>query len=394
MLKIHINGIVQGVGFRPFIYKLAHQLKVKGYVLNSTAGVEIAAQADSAVLEEFLVRIKRDLPPGALINDMKADTIADREFSNFTIKQSTTDSGTTLISPDLAICCDCLRELRDQTDHRFDYSFINCTNCGPRYSIVDSLPYDRPRTSMRTFPLCSYCLEEYKDPMNRRFHAQPVACSDCGPELQLLDADLVPVTGDPLKKTISLLKEGKIVAIKGIGGFHIACDATNESAVNELRTRKGRPHKPFAVMCYPEAVQQLVEVDETQLKMLRSPAAPILILKKQVDNPLAVSTSPMNPHLGVLFPYTPHHFQIITKQLPYLIMTSGNVNNEPIAADENELQGISDYFLTHNRPILNRCDDSIILPAGYDKIMLRRSRVQRYYVQPLQQLYEHGDAGS
>jgi len=374
MLIIHINGIVQGVGFRPFIYKLAHEMKIKGYVLNSTAGVEITALADPDILKQFINRIKVENPPGAQINNLTYTQSPDKNYSDFTIKKSRNENGTTLISPDLAVCKDCLREMYDPADHRAAYPFINCTNCGPRYSIIRSLPYDRPKTSMQNFPLCDFCRKEYLDPLDRRFHAQPVACDTCGPQLSFLDRKLQPVSGDPVGNAILQLKSGNIIGIKGIGGFHIACDARNDAAVKLLRRKKNRPYKPFAVMCFAEMINQLVHVSGDQLKILHTPAAPIMILKKKIDHPLSTSVSPMNPNLGIFFPYAPHHYQILSKELPYLIMTSGNINNEPIAAEERELEGICDYFLTHNRPILNRCDDSILMPVYQDNIIIRRSR--------------------
>jgi len=374
MIKININGIVQGVGFRPFIFKLAHEMKIKGYVLNSTAGVEIIALADMDILRKFMIRIETENPPGAQIDNLTYRQIPYKIFKDFTIRKSKEESGTTLISPDLAICEDCLREMKDPTDHRSGYPFINCTNCGPRYTIIKSLPYDRPKTSMHSFPLCDFCKKEYLDPLNRRFHAQPVACFTCGPQLSFLDKDLLNLPGDPVENTIQHLRSGAIIGIKGIGGFHIACDASNTEAINLLRKRKDRPYKPFAVMCHPEMIHQLVHVNEEQLSTLNSPIAPIVILKKKSEHPLSSSVSPLNPNLGILFPYAPHHFQIISQELPYLIMTSGNINNEPIAAEEHELKGICDYFLTHNRPILNRCDDSILLPTEKNNIIIRRSR--------------------
>jgi len=374
MLRININGIVQGVGFRPFIYKLAHDMMIRGYVLNSTAGVEIIAQAKPEILEKFIYRIKNEHPPGAFINDLRSIQLPDKKLDKFIIKKSKDSNGTTLISPDLAICKDCINEMFDPGDHRFNYPFINCTNCGPRYTIIHSLPYDRPNTSMQSFPLCNYCHKEYIDPLNRRFHAQPVACDTCGPQLFFLNKKLQLLAGDPIKNTISHLKNGKIIGIKGIGGFHLACDATNETAVKLLRERKNRAYKPFAVMCYPDKVHQLVYISNNQFNTLQSSAAPIMILRKKSDHPLADSTSPLNPNLGIFFPYAPHHFQIISKDLPFLVMTSGNIFNEPIAADESELGGICDYILTHNRPILNRCDDSILLPSDQGNVIIRRSR--------------------
>lgn len=374
MLKIRLNGVVQGVGFRPFIYRLARQLALKGWILNSSSGVEIAAQGTATALESFLARIPRELPPGARIQEMQVREEPDEYFRDFSIRSSRDSEGSTLVSPDLAICADCTRELFNHPDHRYRYPFINCTNCGPRYTIIENLPYDRPRTSMQFFPLCDFCGSEYLDPLNRRFHAQPVACADCGPQLALLDNNLNPVAGEPIAKTAALLKAGKIVAIKGIGGFHLACDPLQPEVVVKLRQLKNRPHKPFAVMCRPELAGELVRMTQEHIRTLSSPQAPILILPKQDIFPLAEEVAPGNPNLGIFFPYAPHHLLLMAEDIPWLIMTSGNLNNEPVAAEEHELQGLCDYFLSHNRPILNRCDDSVLLPTATGDIFLRRSR--------------------
>lgn len=374
MIFLKINGIVQGVGFRPFIYKLAIEESLKGYVLNNTSGVEIKAEGDERSIKRFLKRIKAELPPAALIETWTIETRKDCGFKEFEIRLSSESAGSTLISPDLAVCEDCLAEMSDPIARRYQYAFINCTNCGPRYSIIESTPYDRPATSMKSFTMCSYCSSQYSDPANRRFHAQPIACPSCGPQLILLDNDLQIFDGDPIIKTIEAIKSGRIVGIKGIGGFHLACDATNERAVAELRNRKNRPDKPFAVMADMEHLQEIVESTPDQQKLLKSPIAPILILKKKAKSPLAENVAPNNPNIGVFLPYAPHHFQIVNKKLPFLIMTSGNLSDEPIAREEGDLKNICDYYLTHNRPIRNRCDDSIILPLKKNMVILRRSR--------------------
>ncbi len=395
MFRIKINGIVQGVGFRPFVYKTAIELGLKGYVLNSTSGVEIEACGAEKNLELFIEKIKKEHPPAAYIKEFYAEEKEDVPYTKFIIKQSQNRKGSTQISPDLAVCKDCVRELFDESDPRFNYAFINCTNCGPRYSIIENTPYDRPVTSMKDFEMCDYCNGEYTDPLNRRFHAQPIACLTCGPQLIFLDKDFGEITGDPIANTIKFLKEGKIIGIKGIGGFHIACDATNEQTVSELRKRKDRPHKPFALMCHPEIISEVVEINEEQYELLKSPAAPIVILTKK-DNALvpirqlpdgntnhsqagawervATNVAPQNPNLGVFLPYTPIHHQILSNELPYLIMTSGNFQDEPIAAEEKELSGLCDFYLTHNRPILNRSDDSVIRASKPQNVMIRRSR--------------------
>lgn len=373
MYKIRVNGVVQGVGFRPFIYKLATQEHLKGFVLNNTGGVEIEVEGEKPALENFIKRIHDELPPAARITSFEIEEAKTENFEKFEIKFSSKTTGSTLISPDLAVCADCLKEFNNPADPRFQYAFINCTNCGPRYSIIEDTPYDRPLTSMKDFKMCSYCEGEYKDPLNRRFHAQPVACPTCGPQLQFLDNDLKPLKGDPIQNTIKALQEGKIIGIKGIGGFHIAVDATNYKAVEDLRERKNRPDKPFAVMLDENHLEEIVHVTSEQMKVLKSSSAPILILPKK-QNKLASNVAPQNPNVGVFLPYAPHHFQFVNDQMPFVIMTSGNNRNEPINNDEKNLQELCDFFLTHNRPILNRSDDSIILPSKQQNIMIRRSR--------------------
>ncbi len=374
MLRIKINGIVQGVGFRPFVYKTAIELDLKGYVLNSTSGVEIEACGLEKNLELFVERIKNEHPSAAFIREFHIEEKEDVLHTEFSIQQSQNRKGSTQISPDLAVCEDCAKELFDESDPRFNYAFINCTNCGPRYSIIENTPYDRPVTSMKDFGMCDLCNDEYTDPLNRRFHAQPIACPICGPQLKFLDKNFEEITGDPIVNTIKFLKEGKIIGIKGIGGFHIACDATNEKTVTELRKRKDRPHKPFAVMCYPEKISEVVEINEEQYELLKSPAAPIVILLKKESIPIQNNVAPQNPNLGVFLPYAPVHYQILSNEIPYLIMTSGNFHDEPIAAEEKELNGLCDFFLTHDRPILNRSDDSVIRVSKPQNVMMRRSR--------------------
>jgi len=378
MYSIKINGIVQGVGFRPFIYKLAGQFDLKGYVLNSNQGVEIEVEGTNRNLELFIESIKKHHPVAASIDRFNLEIYPDIGHKVFEIRPSSKQTGSTFISPDLRICNDCISEFEAPENKRYNYPFINCTNCGPRYSIIEKTPYDRPLTSMKDFTMCSFCRNEYENPSDRRFHAQPIACPDCGPELSFLDGKLQTISGDPIKNCLNALKKGKIVGIKGIGGFHIACDATNEAAVLDLRNRKNRPAKPFAVMCNSDYLGRIVKYREAQLQILTSPQAPILLLPKVKTSPIADSVAPQNSNLGVFLPYAPHQILLFnsiefTNQL-YLVMTSGNVNDEPIAKNEQDLSGLCDYYLTHNRPILNRCDDSVILPSSVDTIILRRSR--------------------
>jgi hydrogenase maturation protein HypF len=386
MIRIRINGIVQGVGFRPFVYNLAHKLEIKGYVLNSNEGVEIAAEGNEENLKGFISKLQEDTPPAALIDRFEVHSFPDNGFTAFEIRRSLNEEGKTFISPDLAVCPDCIREMNDPDDKRYEYPFINCTNCGPRYSIIENTPYDRPATSMADFELCDFCRSEYEDPADRRFHAQPVACPLCGPELSFLDGSLKKIEGNPIDNSLKMLLAGKIVGIKGIGGFHIACDATNEESVAELRKRKKRPAKPFAIMTTPENVRKIVDCSDNLFQLLLSPSAPVVLLPKLNNIPIARSVAPLNPNIGLFLPYAPHHYQIFkTKSELFLVMTSGNISDEPLATDEKELLmlqdkdannrgGICDFYLTHNRRILNRNDDSVILPASGSNIMIRRSR--------------------
>ncbi|MEA1973480.1 MAG: carbamoyltransferase HypF, partial [Candidatus Cloacimonadota bacterium] len=291
-------------------------------------------------------------------------------YDDFTIKKSHNEKGTTLISPDLATCADCISELNDSADPRFSYPFINCTNCGPRYSIIKNIPYDRPFTSMKDFKMCDFCKDEYTNPLNRRFHAQPVACKECGPDLYLLDEHLNNIECDPIPKTIELLKQGKIIGVKGIGGFHIAVDADNIQAIKELRKRKNRPEKPFAIMCKPKHISEIAEASEDEIVLLSSPIAPIVILKKRMIFP---EIAPNNPTIGIFFPYAPLHHLLMQNDFNYLLMTSANQHNSPIASSEKDIKGLCDYFLCHNREIVHRNDDSVILPS-IKSIIIRRSR--------------------
>lgn len=374
MLKIKINGIVQGVGFRPFVFILAKKLHLKGFTLNSNDGLEIEVQGRRDNLQKFIDLLKKTAPPAAKIESFQVKTLPNKGYTDFEIRKSSRNRGLTFIAPDLAVCQDCVREFYDPGDYRYQYPFINCTNCGPRYSIIEKTPYDRPVTTMNEFEMCEYCRKEYENPYSRRFHAQPIACQNCGPKLTFLDKSLQELPGRPIDLCREALKSGKIVGIKGIGGFHIACDATNEMAVGELRKRKNRPHKPFAVMCRVKDVRAIVKCSDSQMKLLKSVKAPIVIIPKNKQSAISGMTAPFNPNLGVFAPYTPLHYQLFNESLLYLIMTSGNINDEPIAVNESELTGLCDCFLTHNRQILNRCDDSVIRPVNNFYINLRRAR--------------------
>ncbi len=303
-VKISITGIVQGVGFRPFVYNLARSMGMKGYVLNSSNGVTIDVEGQQ--IDAFIERMLSSPPALARIKEVDFVVLPSCEYKDFIIKESLDDEGITLISPDVCICGDCLNEIFDSRDRRHRYPFTNCTNCGPRYTIIKDIPYDREKTTMAPFIMCPECEREYHDPKNRRFHAQPNACSTCGPhvELNIKNEDLkVYENEEPIKATIEILKQGYIVAIKGIGGFHLCCDATNEYAVGRLRQRKRKSNKPFAIMAPDiKSIREFCIVDETEEKVLLSPEMPILLLEKLKDSAIAPSVSPNNRRHGVMLP--------------------------------------------------------------------------------------------
>ncbi len=378
--RIHVNGIVQGVGFRPFIYRIAKQCNLKGYVNNNSDGVLIEVQGTRKSLKLFDALIRNEAPPLSKITNIQIIDIPlanDKKFK--IIETESKENASTFISPDVCVCEDCLNELNDPNDRRFNYPFINCTNCGPRYTIVERIPYDRPFTSMRIFPMCSACEKEYLDPEDRRFHAQPNACPDCGPQLSLHDCQGHKVTvDDPVSKTAQILRDGKIVAIRGLGGFHLAVDAFNENAVDELRSRKGRQGKPFALMA-PEigAIKKYCQVSKAEMKALNHHTRPIVLLHARGDLAILDSIAPGNNYLGFMLPYTPLHYLLMEK-FDALVMTSANFTDEPIAIKNEEalerLETIADYFLFHDREILQRCDDSIIRVVDNIPRVIRRSR--------------------
>jgi hydrogenase maturation protein HypF len=379
--QIRVKGIVQGVGFRPYIYQLAGRYKLCGHVANTASGVHIHVEGPLPDITAFLVGIPTEAPPLAQITDIKAVDVQTEGLQTFTIISSREDSAkSALISPDVAICDDCLREMLSPQDRRFRYPFINCTNCGPRYTIIDDIPYDRPQTSMKDFRMCALCQAEYDNPDNRRFHAQPNACPVCGPQLQLLDGSGQPInTTDPISTVVARLKQGRIVAIKGLGGFHLAVDAENEQAVVRLRRRKHREEKPLALMAYDtDHVRRFAHLDDEEMAVLSSPPRPILLLAKQTGHPLAPSVAPGNRYFGVMLPYAPLHYLILEKDFTALVMTSANLSEEPIAIANDEavqrLRGIADDFLVHNRDINLRCDDSIVRKTAGATRFLRRSR--------------------
>jgi len=379
---VDVTGIVQGVGFRPFVYRLANACGLSGFIANSPAGVSIEVEGPADRVEEFLERLPKEIPPLAKVTSLSLRDARAQGGDSFRIVSSHLgEPPKALISPDVAVCEDCLREMGNPRDRRFRYPFINCTNCGPRFTILRDIPYDRSRTSMAAFLMCAACQAEYDDPTNRRFHAQPNACWDCGPQVQLLSAtgermDVV----EPIRETSRLLQQGKIVAVKGLGGFHLACDAKNEAAVDLLRERKRRVEKPFAIMVRRvEDVAHLCTLDQLSRKLLLSRERPIVLLPRKPEAGLASGVAPRNRFLGVFLPYAPlHHLLFSSGKFEALVMTSGNLREEPIAIDNVEalerLRTIADAFLVHDRDILRRCDDSVVRVSAGQTQMLRRSR--------------------
>jgi hydrogenase maturation protein HypF len=379
--KVYIEGIVQGVGFRPFIFKLANELGLKGYIYNDTNGVYIEIEGEESLIDEFIKLIPEKAPPLALVERILTEDTQVKGYSEFFIEKSKGgEEKFVLISPDVSTCDDCLRELFDPSDRRYRYPFINCTNCGPRFTIIVDVPYDRPKTTMAVFKMCQECEREYHDPSNRRFHAQPNACPVCGPSLKLFDNNLKEICcDDPIKEVAEILKDGFIVAIKGLGGYHLACDALNDEAVSELRRRKMRIEKPFAIMI-PDVdwLDKICDYNEVELKLLTSIQRPIVLIRKKRNCPIAYEVAPRNSYLGVMLPYTPlHHLLMREINLP-LVMTSGNLTEEPIAYKDDDaferLGKIADFFLVHNREIHMRCDDSVSAVIAGKPVVLRRSR--------------------
>jgi hydrogenase maturation protein HypF len=386
-LKITVQGRVQGVGFRPTVYRYALERNLAGWVTNTSSGVIIEIEGKKEEVEDFIKILESSPPPMADITDFSSISIPLKNEAGFRILASTQkDTARTQISPDIATCKDCRKELLDPFDRRFQYPFINCTNCGPRFTIVKNIPYDRDKTTMKEFIMCPECRKEYEDPLDRRFHAQPQACPDCGPQVKLVASGINEnITGEEaISECINLLKTGRIGAIKGLGGFHLSCDATNDDAVMKLRRRKFRYDKPFALMVRDlETIKKYAYVSNEELNLLTSPESPITLLKKK-KNPAAPAisenTAPGNSFLGFMLPYTPLHILLFSGKISILVMTSGNVSGEPIAYENEEamerLGKIADFFLIHNRKIQTRCDDSVIriFPYTGTKLPLRRSR--------------------
>jgi len=380
--QIEVAGIVQGVGFRPYVYRLATERHLVGNISNTTCGVTIEVQGPNDSVEDFVERLPVEAPPLSRITDVKIQQVPCNGESEFRILASRGGEAVhTLISPDVATCPYCLREMLDPKDRRFRYPFINCTNCGPRFTIVHDIPYDRPRTSMSVFPMCTVCQKEYDDPRDRRFHAQPNACWSCGPRVELWDRKGRRIAvRDPVAEAAAGLHAGMVVAVKGLGGFHLAADATSVAAVMLLRERKRRVEKPFAVMVPSlQVAEELCEVEEYAREALLSPQRPIVLLPWMKPTSIAEAVAPRNRYLGVFLPYTPlQHLLLADGGFTALVMTSGNLSEEPIAIRNDEaverLSGLADYFLVHNRDILLRCDDSVVRGAAGVVRQVRRSR--------------------
>ncbi len=383
--RLLVQGMVQGVGFRPFVYREAVRLGLSGWVRNSPAGVEILACGPDTALDAFLSALRNQAPPAARIDAIHREAATPPDTTGFRINASDHDgTATTTILPDLATCPDCLREMRDPANRRHRYPFINCTHCGPRYSILHRLPYDRPHTTMRAFTLCPECRREYEDPSDRRFHAQPNACPDCGPHLALWDRQgrTLAARDDALLEAAAALRQGAIVAVKGIGGFHLMVDATNEDATLLLRERKHRAEKPLAVMMADMAmIRRYAYASKREQAALESAAAPIVLLNKKKRSPyprLSRFIALDQSTLGILLPYTPVHHLLMDELQQPLVATSGNLSDEPICTDEHEalerLGGIADFFLVHNRPIAHPVDDSILRLSSRQPVYLRVAR--------------------
>ncbi|MBW2095488.1 MAG: carbamoyltransferase HypF [Deltaproteobacteria bacterium] len=380
-VKGSIQGIVQGVGFRPFIYQLAHRFDLTGYVINTSQGVTLEVEGPEPRIAGFFEAILVENPPLAQIAVLNQHEIPVLGEDSFEIRESRSGlARSALISPDVSICPDCLAELRDPQDRRYRYPFINCTNCGPRYTIIQDIPYDRPSTTMRKFEMCPACRDEYEDPSNRRFHAQPNACWECGPHAALHDKNGNPLScADPVQEAVRLLQDGAVLAVKGLGGFHLAVDATNHKAVVRLRKRKHREEKPLAIMVPDlQTARDIARVSPEEAAILTSRQRPIVILRKRRSHGLSPQVAPRNRYFGIMLPYTPLHYLLMDAPFKALVMTSGNMTDEPINIENNaaflHLKGIADSFLVHDRDIYLRSDDSIVRVINHTPRQIRRSR--------------------
>ena len=380
--KLSISGVVQGVGFRPFIYQLAGRFNLNGYILNSTSGVSVEIEGSENEVEAFLDTLEQELPPLARIDTLSTKVGDVMGYTNFKIHQSKTEhKKSALVSPDIAICKNCLEEMSDPENRRFAYPFINCTDCGPRYSIIKTLPYDRPNTSMFSFIMCEACDNEYTEPLDRRFHAQPISCPDCGPTLRLLNREnkVLGEGVDAVSLTVEAIKKGRIVAVKGLGGFHLICDASNTKAIEVLRKRKHRPAKAFAVIFSNiKMLKSYAEISSEEEALITSKEKPIVIVKKRSSSMMGDLVAPGIDRIGVFLPYTPlHHLLLKEINLP-LVATSANRSDEPIIRNSEELikelGTVIDLVLDHDRGILNANDDSVVQMVSDEKITLRMSR--------------------
>jgi hydrogenase maturation protein HypF len=381
--EIRVTGTVQGVGFRPFVYRLAEELGLAGSVRNTAAGVVIEVEGEEERVREFVQRVREEAPALARIASMEARELEPAGLEGFRIVESEgAPRPTALIPPDVALCADCAREIADPRDRRFGYPFTNCTNCGPRFTIVRGIPYDRRQTTMAAFEMCGECAREYGDPRDRRFHAEPVACPRCGPRVRLEEGggSVVAGVGTPaLQQAARLLREGKVVAIKGLGGYHLACDARNAEAVETLRRRKGRGQKPFAIMARDlEEARRVAEVSPRAAALLTSPESPVVIMPARPGSGLAEGIAPRQHTVGVMLPYTPLHRLLLDASPSALVMTSGNLAEEPIVHEDEEarrkLGPIADFMLSHDREIAVPCDDSVVRVEGELVIPVRRAR--------------------
>jgi hydrogenase maturation protein HypF len=384
-VRLRVEGTVQGVGFRPFAYRLASELGLAGWVLNDTRGVLAEVEGDDAAVDAFVARVAAEAPPLATVERVAATPVAATGERGFAIVPSGSaaapDAPDAPVAPDSATCADCLAELFDPADRRFRYPFVNCTNCGPRFTIICGVPYDRPLTTMTSFIMCAACCAEYEDPLDRRFHAQPNACPACGPQLRLVDTHGTQLArrDDALARAVAALHDGGVVAVKGLGGFHLACLAADEDSVAKLRARKHREDKPFALMVADlEAARALCDLRRDEERLLVSRERPIVLLPRRSDAPVAAAVAPCSPELGVVLPYSPLHHLLLADAGEPLVMTSGNVSDEPIAYEDADglarLGGIADLFLLHDRPIRTRTDDSVLRAVRGRPLTLRRSR--------------------
>ena len=400
-ISVVIRGAVQGVGFRPFIFRLASSMNLNGFVLNSPQGVFIEVEGEKFALDNFIIRIGNEKPVNSIIQSMEFSYLDPAGFDKFEIRESGKNGKVSaFILPDIAVCKECLEEMNNPNNRRYMYPFINCTHCGPRFSIIESLPYDRPNTSMKSFVMCEKCRAEYNDPSNRRFHAQPIACPDCGPHIELTDRNrtILSAKSDALKDAVNSVLEGNILALKGLGGYQLICRADDRRVIRKLRERKHRDEKPFALM-FPgiNSIKEVCLVSPMEERLLSSPESPVVLLKRKPGESFNIkidgSIAPNNPYLGIMLPYTPlHHLLMDNLKIP-VIATSGNLSEEPICINEedafNRLHDIADYFLIHNRPVVRHVDDSIVRVVSGREMMIRRAR--GYAPLPVQLNNKHND---